>query len=229
MSAIYIIAGAPGVGKSTKGADYIDPELDILNEDETRLKYKELGFPDYEHYAMTRVRGIIKHRIIHDEDFALELNLGFDHQYEYILNAKTFKWGNKLNIILFHTDFLQLCLDRARIRHENGLHLVEPDTIRKMYQNTLPLLKKNFAAIDSLVLLDAKTNNRLDTVAVYDKESKTLDLYDTSPLWFKKDLQPFMERFLAELKIGRPRIKPWESPRDKDEDQDIGYEPRRGR
>ena len=168
MSSIYIIPGAPGVGKSTKGADYIDTELDILNEDETRLKYKELGYPDYEQYAMNRVRGIVLRRIIDDKDFALELNLGFEHQYEYILNAKTFKWGNKLHIILFHTDSLKLCLDRARVRHESGLHLVAPDIIRKMYLNMLPLLKKNFTAIDSLVLLDAKTNNRLDTVAVYD-------------------------------------------------------------
>jgi predicted ABC-type ATPase len=227
MSAIFIIAGAPGVGKSTKGADYIDPELDILNEDETRLKYKELGYPDFEQYAMTRVRGIIPSRIINDQDFALELNLGFDHQYEYILNAKTFQWGNKLHIILFHTDSLQLCLDRARERHESGLHLVAPDTVRKMYQNMLPLFKKHFASIDSLVLLDAKTNNRLDTVAVYDKESKSLDLYDTSPIWFKKDLLPILEQFMAELKIDRPRIKPWQPPRDEDQDLDIGYTPGR--
>lgn len=229
MSAIYIIAGAPGVGKSTKGADYIGPELDILNEDETRLKYKGLGYPDYEQYAMSRVRGIVLRRIIDDQDFALELNLGFEHQYEYILNAKTFKWGNKLHIVLFHTDSLQLCLDRARIRHESGLHLVAPDIIRKMYLNMIPLLKKNFAAIDSLVLLDAKPNNRLDTVAVYDKESRSLDLFDTSPKWFKKDLLPFMEQFLAELKIVRPQTKPWQPSRDEGEDQDmdIGYTPGR--
>jgi hypothetical protein len=47
MSQIFIIAGPPGIGKSTNGADYIDPDLDILNEDDVNVKYKNMGFPDY--------------------------------------------------------------------------------------------------------------------------------------------------------------------------------------
>jgi len=83
MSSIHIIAGPPGIGKSTRGPDYINPNLDILNEDDMRLKYKEKGFIDYNEYSIFRVRDIIKQKLIRDEDFALELNLGFPHQYEY--------------------------------------------------------------------------------------------------------------------------------------------------
>ncbi len=221
MSEIYIIAGPPGIGKSSNGADYIDPDFDILNEDDTKLKYKDKGFPDYNEYALTRVRNIIRHKLIRNEDFALELNLGFAHQYEYALSAKKFSQENKLNIILFYTDSLQLCLDRARERHINGLHLVKPEIIRQMFDNTIPLLKENFAEIDNIILLDANENNQLTTVAIYNKYPRTLDIHDSSPGWFKNDLKSFIENYLAELKIERPGIKPWEN----DPEQDNNYRP----
>ena len=152
MSVIHIIAGPPGIGKSTKGFDYIDESLDILNEDEMRFRYKAKGFADYNEYSIYRVREIIKRKLIRNEDFALELNLGYPHQYEYVLSAKRFNNENKLNIILFFTDSLQLCLDRAKIRHQNGLHLVLPETISEMYNNTLPLLKGNLNLSTNLAL-----------------------------------------------------------------------------
>ncbi|BAU52096.1 hypothetical protein [Mucilaginibacter gotjawali] len=151
MSAIQIIAGPPGIGKSTKGFEYIDEDLDILNEDEMRFKYKAKGFADYNEYSIYRVREIIRRKLIRNEDIALELNLGYPHQYEYALAAKKFNNENQLNVILFFTDSLQLCLDRAKIRYESGLHLVTPETITEMYNNTLPLLKTNFDAIDNLI------------------------------------------------------------------------------
>lgn len=73
MSQIYIIAGPPGIGKSTMGFDFIDKDLDILNEDEIRFKYKDRGFVDYNEYSIHRVRDLIKGKLIRNEDFALEL------------------------------------------------------------------------------------------------------------------------------------------------------------
>jgi predicted ABC-type ATPase len=225
MSEIFIIAGPPGIGKSTRGADFVDPDLDILNEDDVKVKYKEKGFPDYNEYAMTRVRNIIRHKLIRNEDFALELNLGFAHQYEYALSAKKFSQENKLNIILFYTDSLQLCLDRARERHISGLHLVKPEIIQQMYVNTIPLLKENFSSIDQVILIDAGKNNKIATVAIYNKYLRRLNIHDGSPGWFKNDLKSFIENHLTELKIERPGIKPWENDQGKDND----YRPRRKR
>jgi hypothetical protein len=71
MSEIFIIAGRPGIGKSTGGADFVDPYLDILNEDDVKVKYKEKDFPDYNEYAMTRFRNIIRHKLIRNEDFLI--------------------------------------------------------------------------------------------------------------------------------------------------------------
>jgi predicted ABC-type ATPase len=196
VSVIHIIAGPPGIGKSTNGFDYIDENLDILNEDEMRFRYKAKGYADYNEYSVYRVRDIIKRKLIRNEDIALELNLGYPHQYEYALATKRFNVDNKLNVILFFTDTLQLCIDRARIRHESGLHLVKPETITEMYNNTLPLLKANFNSVDNLSLIDANENNDFFTIANYNKIDRRLESRDHNCDWFANDLKPFIEQFI---------------------------------
>jgi len=199
MSTIHIIAGPPGIGKSTRGPDYISPSLDILNEDDMRRKYKDKGFLDYNEYSIYRVRDIIRQKLIRNDDFALELNLGFSHQYEYAISAKQFGSNNQLHIILFYSDSLQLCLDRAKARYEHGLHLVEPETVTQMFNNTIPLFKENFNAIDNLILVNADTQNKFSLVAVYNKNTELLNIFDASPNWFKDQIKPFIESQIRTL------------------------------
>jgi len=161
-----------------------------------RFKYKAKGFADYNEYSIYRVRDIIRRKLIRNEDLALELNLGYPHQYEYALAAKKFSNENLLNVILFFTDSLQLCLDRAKIRYESGLHLVMPETVAEMYDNTIPLLKANFDSIDNLNLIDATRRNDFLTVATYNKALKKLQQSNQNPDWFKNDLKPFIEEYL---------------------------------
>jgi len=196
MSLIYIIAGPPGIGKSTSGEDYIDPGLDILNEDEMRFKYKAKGYADYNEYSLYRVRDIIKSKLI--KDFALALNLGFEHQYNYALTLKNFNAENNLNVILFFTDDIQICQERARKRHENGLHLVKPDIIEQMYNNTLPLFKANFNNIDHAQFLHASENNNVISVAEFDKASNNLIIVNDTPDWFRNDLGTFIKKRLKQ-------------------------------
>ena len=191
MSEIHIIAGPPGVGKSTLGHRFIPPDLDILNEDEMRFKYKAQGYADYNEYSIHRVRDVVRNNLIKNKDFALELNLGFVHQYEYALSLKRFNHENKLNIVLFFTDDVDLCKDRAKARYESGRHLVEPHIIEEMYTNTLPLLKANFQAIDNLMLLNASRYDELTPIAAYRRSENELEILDDSPKWFINDLYPF--------------------------------------
>lgn len=96
MAVIHIIAGPLGIGKSTSGAEFIPSQLDIINEDDAKFKHKAKGYVDYNEYSIYRVRDIIKQKLIVDEDFALELNLGFAHQYYYAKSLKQFHPENKL-------------------------------------------------------------------------------------------------------------------------------------
>ena len=196
MSNVYIIAGPPGVGKSTLGHRFIPPDLDILNEDEMRYKYKAKGYVDYNEYSIHRVLDTIRRKLIDDEDFALELNLGFSHQYEYALSLKRFQQKNRLNVVLFFTDDLELCKDRARARYESGRHLVEPGTIEEMYANTLPLLKDNLDAVDYLMLVDVNRLNELNPIGEYFKDENRLSILDNRPIWSKDNLLPFIYSYI---------------------------------
>ena len=191
MSTIHVIAGPPGVGKSTLGYKFIDPELDILDEDQMRFKYRQQGYPDFNEHAIHRVRDTIRSKLIRNEDFAYELNLGFPEHYDYILSAKSFNNENKLHLTLFHTDDLNLCLERSRLRFESGLHLVKPEIVQQMHANTIPLLKENFAAIDQLVLINVENNN-IHAVAEYKKADKSFNIMENECKWFKEDLALFI-------------------------------------
>jgi len=130
--------------------------------------------------------------LIRNEDFALELNLGFQHQYDYVFSAKRFNIENKLNLIFFYSDTLNLCLDRAKKRYENGLHLVKPDIVTQMYNNTIPLLKSNFYLVDSIIFIDATTENNFIFLARYNRENNNLTTFDPSGEWFKMHIEPFV-------------------------------------
>ncbi len=192
MAIIYIIAGPPGVGKSTNGFDFIPEHLDIINEDDTRLRYKAKGFVDYNEYSIFRVRDIIRKKLIRQEDFALELNLGFQNQYDYVISLKKFSSGIKLHVVLFFTDDLYLCLDRARERHLAGLHLVEPETVTNMYNNTMSLLADNFPIIDDLLLIDVNPNNTVTPVAHYERNINRLTESFLNPDWYTSTAKPII-------------------------------------
>jgi predicted ABC-type ATPase len=201
MSHIYVIAGPPGVGKTTTGFSYIPADLKIINEDEIRFKYQELNYPDYKEHSIQRVGQAIRMNLIRNVDFAYELNLGYPEHYDYVLSAKKFNTENELHVIMYFTDDLELCLDRAKLRHDAGRHLVKPETVTKMYHNTIPLLKGNFHQMDSLTLIDV-TSESVALVAKYEKAAKRLYLFNDRCLWFNNELYPLITR------TGIQQIKP---------------------
>lgn len=190
MSQIFVIAGPPGVGKSTSGFEFVDPELEILNEDEMAFKYRTQGYPDYKEQAIHRLTQVIRTKLIRNEDFALELNLGYPEHYDYILSAKKFRAENALHVILFYTNDLEMCIERAKLRFESGRHFVKPETIREMYANTLPLLQSNLEQIDSVYFINAD-QQRARVVASYDRLNKNLKLIDSQCTWFNEKVRQF--------------------------------------
>jgi predicted ABC-type ATPase len=191
MSQIFVLAGPPGVGKSTAGFEFVDPDLEILNEDEMAFKYRTQGYPDYKEHAIHRFTQAIRTKLIRNEDIALELNLGYPEHYDYILSAKKFNSDNLLHIILFYTDDLQVCVERAKFRFESGRHLVTPETIREMYSNTLPLLHSNLKHIDSINFIDAGGAEPMP-IAVYDHLKNELQIKEKECAWFNENVCPFI-------------------------------------
>ena len=159
MATIYVIAGPPGVGKSTSGRDFIPKELPVLDADLIAHKYKQEGFSDYKDIGNWRFQDLLRNQLVSGNDFAVELNLGYQNHYDLLKKLKSFNKQNSIEVILFHTTDLDLCLERARVRHENGLHLVEPSIIREMYSNTIPLLIENIELIAVLTAIDVRQND----------------------------------------------------------------------
>ena len=51
---IYLIAGPPGIGKSTNATEYIPAGVPIIDQDLAGYQYKKRGFTDYQDLASIR-------------------------------------------------------------------------------------------------------------------------------------------------------------------------------
>jgi predicted ABC-type ATPase len=151
MSSLYIIAGPPGIGKSTNGSDYIlNYAGEILNHDKLLLYYKNKGIIDYADISNLRANEFIKEQLTLHNDFGIELNLGYDTHYDFIRYVRKNFPNYLINITMFFTDDVQLCIDRTIFRKESGGHHVETRIVREMYNNTIPLLRENIRIVNQL-------------------------------------------------------------------------------
>ena len=140
---IYVIAGPPGIGKSTYSRELVPANIPIIDQDLAAYQYKKKGFEDYQDIATIATNQRIKQYLFDKGSFALELNLGFESHYAYLKSIASIDWSNKITVLLFFTDSVELCLDRAQVRHENGGHEVRADIIKEMYANTFSLFEQN--------------------------------------------------------------------------------------
>lgn len=151
---IYVIAGPPGIGKSTSGHRFVPNNIPIIDQDLAAYQYRKEGFSDYQHLATLKSNQQIKGYLFDSKDFALELNLGFPSHYDYLKSIAAFNPSNTIHLLLFYTDNLNLCLTRAHVRHKNGGHLVKPEIVTEMYEQTFPLLKQNLSLFHTFRFID---------------------------------------------------------------------------
>ncbi|MDQ1085614.1 hypothetical protein [Siphonobacter sp. SORGH_AS_1065] len=109
----------------------------------------------------------IRNHLFSGEDFALELNLGFQSHYDYLNSIAAFDRSNLIHLLLFFTNDIQLCLDRANLRFLSGGHEVKPDIIQEMYAATIPLFQ-TYQDIFSSVLFINVNNSQIEEVLFSD-------------------------------------------------------------
>ncbi len=164
---IYVIAGPPGVGKSSNAVNFIPEHVPIVDQDLAGYQYKKQGFSDYKDLASVSTNQKIRSHLFSGEDFALELNLGFQSHYDYLNSIVAFDRSNTIHLLLFFTDDIQLCLDRANLRFLSGGHEVKPEIIREMYAATIPLFQA-YQDLFSYVLLINVSNLQIQEVLAND-------------------------------------------------------------
>jgi len=155
---IYIIAGPPGVGKSTSAYRFVPSDISIIDQDLAAYHYRKDGFVDYQHLATLKSNQQIKDFLFSQKDFALELNLGFKSHYDYLKYIDNLNPENTVHLILFYTNTVDFGLLRAEIRHKKGGHLVKPEIVKEMYEETMPLLKQNLNLFKTFRFIDVSTN-----------------------------------------------------------------------
>ncbi|MBO0938421.1 hypothetical protein J2I47_17855 [Fibrella sp. HMF5335] len=185
MASTYIIAGPPGIGKSWNGHYFVNPQVGILNHDYIALRYKNAGVEDFQRIASQKAKEFVTSKLTNKLNFGLELNLGFDNHYSVIHDIRQRDPFRTITVILFYTDDLLLCLDRARVRQLAGGHDVEPSIIEAMYHNIFPLLAKYKYLIDRLQLV----NVRAKTVElIYSHRFSSPEpefIAEKLPVWFR--------------------------------------------
>lgn len=192
MPKVYIIAGPPGIGKSTSGAAMIPDEINILDPDRIADRYKTQGFADYKDIGNLKFNELLKKELFSGNDFAIELNLGFENHYDLVKSIKHFNNDNAIEVILFYTDDLEMCHQRVQERHASGLHLVSPGVIKEMYYNTIPLLHANFNLIASLSVLNATRNAGPRICLQFNRANKELITSNDLPVWAQNSIVDFI-------------------------------------
>ena len=156
---LYVVAGPPGVGKSTNGEVFVPYPVKVLNHDGIEAEYKKSNIPDYAKRANEKMWSSIHENIALGIDFGIELNLGTEDQYGLLRRTHNYCTHYQVHMLLFFTDIYSLCTNRAEVRARAGGHEVEPLIIQDMLFNTIGLLRKNIASIDHLTFIDVTYNS----------------------------------------------------------------------
>jgi predicted ABC-type ATPase len=190
---IYIIAGPPGVGKSTSGGSMIPEDTVILDPDQIANRYKTQGFSDYKDIGNLKFNELVKKELFSGKHFGIELNLGFETHYDFVQSLKIFNSDNTIEIILFFTDDISLCYQRAELRYRSGLHYVESEIIKEMYENTIPLLHTHFSMINSLIAVNVTSQDIPKICLKYSSADQQLIVAESLPDWAEKPIKEFVE------------------------------------
>jgi predicted ABC-type ATPase len=143
------------------------------------LHYKYKEEVDYEDLANLKANSFVLEQLTEKNNFGIELNLGFDSHYELLRFIKREHSHYQIEIVLFYTDNIEICFDRALLREKFGGYHVDSDIILKMYENTIPLIKNNVHLIHGIQLINVDFES---IELVYSKENDSIFLFQNSQI-----------------------------------------------
>jgi predicted ABC-type ATPase len=194
MPTIYVIAGPPGIGKSTNGRAFVPNDIPVENSDLLANYLKSKGEVDYQEIAFDKIIAKSKKNCLLGIDFGVEINLGYQIPHYSIVRFLKEKFNYRVEVILFFTDSLRLCLNRTFERELSGGHRVPERIVREMYANTIPLLHKNIALIDHLQFVNV-TESLLSPELVYSgyyPEQTCEFVQDNLPNWVRDNFTQYL-------------------------------------
>lgn len=150
MPILYIIAGPPGIGKTTNAALFVGHEIIVENSDVTAIALKNQGEANYQEIAFEQLRIKAENNCKLNIHFGIELNLGCQIPHYSYARYWHQKYQYDLRVTLFYTDDVGLCVNRALERQQAGGHRVAESVILDMHAQTIPLLRKNIHLISHL-------------------------------------------------------------------------------
>jgi predicted ABC-type ATPase len=199
MAEIIVIAGPPGIGKTSASESIlVNGEL-YLNQDYFYLKYREQNNSDPDKAGSDKFKKEIFEVLDTNKNFGYETNLGFNWQYEDLKQVITYKPNNSIQLHLFFTEDVNLCWSRADQRFNAGGHFVSDKTIFQMYHNTFTLLKSNLELFDRIYLYDVKPIGSPDLILSVEHTGRFLFREKQMPNWAIKNILPFLEGRLSKL------------------------------
>ena len=108
--------------------------------------------------------------------------MGFDNHYELLRFIKREHPHYQIEVVLFYTDEIKICLTRALLREDAGGHHVDSGIILRMFENTIPLIKNNANLIHRIQLINVDFES---IELVYSKENDSIFSITELPNWVK--------------------------------------------
>lgn len=142
MKRLYILAGANGSGKSTIAKVLLPTEgIVYVNPDDIAAELNPLNPPAARIRAGRETLRRIEELMVEGASFAIESTLSGTGYVELLKRAKTL--GYEITIAYVFVDTADFCLERIRVRVQNGGHDVPADDVRRRYGRS----KANFVSV----------------------------------------------------------------------------------
>ena len=153
MPDLYVIAGPNGVGKTTSFYELVPQGISYINADliARELKTKAGGL-NTQDIANREAARIFQDKAAAKQSFAIETNLSDVDTYKSFEGLQAL--GYRICLLFLAVDDVEICMNRVRMRVQQGGHNINPDVIKQRYINGQALLKHYKSLPDVLILLD---------------------------------------------------------------------------